>query len=343
VHHVLALDDRRSVTVVGWVGTEQEGTFETSAVVVSQYDPAGIRRRADWYDLSQVDAAWARFAALRPDPLRIPPNAASRTADRQGEALKAEDMDALSLLCSPTMVFDDRRRHVLLTGGRELFLASNRVTTRARIRRTLLATAGDLLMLEHLRWSDPAGQKWEIENLSIHEVDAEGRTAAIVAFDPDERRAASMEMLERFARSEAARSIPAAAFEGLRAVNAHDVDRLRAVLPEDFVMDDHRRTGLGRLDRETYLASVAALVEQAPDVTTELLYVVVVEEHGFFVLARNFGTLREGGAFESVYLRFAVYEGDRMGRVEMFEPEDLDVARARFEELRIARAPESAA
>src|SRR5439155_20251207 len=121
-------------------------------------------RRMDFYSLAQLDEARACFATLRPDPLRIPPNAASRTGDRHDEAIKAGDFDALSLLCAPTMLIDDRRRGVLLTGGRDLFLASNRLTARARVTRTLLATAGDRLILEHLHWTDPSGRKWEIEN-----------------------------------------------------------------------------------------------------------------------------------------------------------------------------------
>jgi hypothetical protein len=220
---------------------------------------------------------------------------------------------------------------------------SNRVTLGSRVVPTLLATAGDRLTLSHLRWSDPAGKKWDLENLSIHEVDAEGRTVAVIAFDPDDRRAAAMEMLERAARSDEARSVPAAVFDALRAVNAQDLDRLRTILPDDFVMDDHRRTGLGRLDRETYLTSLAALFEEAPDMTTEILYLIAAEKHGALMLARNFGTLRDGGAFESVYIRFTMYEGELMTRAEMFEPEDLDAARVRLAELGAASSGESAA
>ncbi|MGH7895900.1 MAG: nuclear transport factor 2 family protein [Candidatus Binatia bacterium] len=62
--HVLALDDRRSLTVVGWVGDEPEGTFEISAVVVSEHGSDGIRRRQHFYNLDQLDEAWARFAEL---------------------------------------------------------------------------------------------------------------------------------------------------------------------------------------------------------------------------------------------------------------------------------------
>ena len=52
------------------------------------------------------------------------------------------------------------------------------------------------------------------------------------------------------------------------------------------------------------------------------------------MVARNFGTLREGGEFESPYVRIMLHRGERLAAVEMFELEDLDAARARFGELR---------
>jgi hypothetical protein len=61
VDHVLALDDRRSLTVVHWEGVE---TFEIPAAVVTEYGLDGVRRREDVYSLEQLDEAWARFAEL---------------------------------------------------------------------------------------------------------------------------------------------------------------------------------------------------------------------------------------------------------------------------------------
>src|SRR5262249_11816893 len=139
----------------------------------------------------------------------------------------------------------------------------------------------------------------------------------------------ALEMLERYGRS-----APGPYVDALRAVNAHDVERFRALVSDDFVLVDHRRTGLGQLNADTYLASLAALFQEAPDVTVETLYTVAVEARGALEVARNFGTLRDGGPFESVYVRIGVVRGDRLVGVEMFEPEDLEVARARFAELR---------
>ena len=64
--------------------------------------------------------------------------------------------------------------------------------------------------------------------------------------------------------------MPAGAVEFVRALRDHDLDRLRAVVPDDFVFHDHRRTGAGRLgSADDYVALLAALFEQSPDVLIE--------------------------------------------------------------------------
>jgi hypothetical protein len=65
VWHALALDERRALTVVRWEGEEAEGTFDINSVVVTEYGADGLRRREDLYSLDQLDAARARYEALR--------------------------------------------------------------------------------------------------------------------------------------------------------------------------------------------------------------------------------------------------------------------------------------
>jgi len=283
--------------------------------------------------------AFATRSPAGPDPLRIPPNAATRASDLYEEAREALDLEAIAAMCAPTMLFDDRRRGLRVTGDRETFIVSNRliISPRLRASRTVLATMGDHLALRHIRWTGTTadGVAFENENLSLMEVDAEGRIAAIISFDADDRRAASLEMFERYARGDAAQLIPAAAFEGIRAMNDHDVERLRALISDDFVFDDHRRTGIGRLEgAAASVASLAALLEQVQGLTIETLYTVATEKHGELVMAHTFGILASGGEFEAVYARLGLYQDDRIVAMELFEPEDLDVARARLEELR---------
>jgi hypothetical protein len=160
----------------------------------------------------------------------------------------------------------------------------------------------------------------------------------VVRFDPDDRRAASVEMSQRFRRGEGQR-IPAAARDAIQALLDHDFERLRDVLPEDFVFHDHRRTGLGRLEgAAAFVDSLAPVAEQAPDFCIETLYTVDLGEHGMLDMARVFGTLAaSGGAFETCYARLGTWRGDRIVSMELFEPEDLELARARFEELRAAK------
>ena len=315
------------------------GPTEIESLAVIEADQQGRRSAMVRFDPDSLDAAYAelerRFAALAPDPLRIPPNSAWRVSDSIQQASDARDWDGLAALCSPDFVWDDRRRRSLVTGGRDTFVASVRVMAAhgSRVQRTLLATAGDRLCLLRLHRTGATADigGYESESLALNELDAEGRVTAIVGFDPDDRRAASLEMFERWARSAEARAIPAATFEAIRAMNAHDVERLRAVLPSDFVMHDHRRTGLGRIEGgDAFADSLAAAFELAGDWTVETLYVIANESHGELAMARAFGTLAGGGEFEAVYLRVIAYPG----RMELFEPDDLEHARARFAELR---------
>jgi len=333
---VLAIERHGSVGV-GWsFGTVPGGgAFERYEIGVCTV-ARGRVTRLETFEIDDADAALAHFAKLRPDPLRIPPNAATRATDHFVRCMSVRDWDALRALYAPTMVFDDRRRLVRTTGDREMFIENCRLIARSgtQLSRTPLATAGDRLSLERLLWTgEHHGGAFETEALNLIEVNAEGRCVAVVTFDPHDRRAAARELLDRWARSDAARGLPALAV--MRSVVDRDLDRVRAELPAGFVFHDHRRTGAGRLEGgDDYVAWLAALLELSPDAIIEPLYYVAVERHAFLAVAHCFGTLAEGGEFESVFVQLA-----GRGRGEVFELDDLDLARERFEELVAARRP----
>ena len=324
-----------SLSVRTMRGTRDGGPFEMARIVLRELDESGKVRRIDHYELDQLDAARARFDALRPDPLRIPPNAATRTDERMGAALAARDLEAVAALCAPELVFDDRRRLNRLRGDRELFLAANRLMAGNRASRTVLATMGERLALSRVVWLGSDAIPLEVEVLDVVEVDGEGRLVALVAFDPGDRRAASAEMTERYHRGEGARPESPAFLEFIRAMNTHDAVAARAALPDEFAFSDHRRTGFGRLgNADDYVASLSALWAQSDDAILETLYYVAVEEHASLSVARWFGTLPSGGEFESIFIRLGLFQGSRFTGAETFELEDLDLARARFEALR---------
>src|SRR5262249_41100005 len=148
--------------------------------------------RMELFEPEDVAAALARFAELRPDPLRIPPNAATGASDRLLDAVVGRDWDALEATCAPSLVFEDRRRLMRTPGDRDQLSANTRGVGRGGPggARTGLATAGERLALSRLRWSMelqralqplgidvPArnGPDVEIEHLLVTEVDTEGR------------------------------------------------------------------------------------------------------------------------------------------------------------------------
>jgi ketosteroid isomerase-like protein len=227
-------------------------------------------------------------------------------------------------------VWEDRRRLIRTTGGCDTFTANAKLISRAgtRVSRTTLATAGDWLALQRLSFTGPPeGPRHEIEALDLIEVDAEGRVVALIDFDPDDRRAASAEILERWARSDAARCIPASVFETYRAINDHDLDRVRATLHDDFVYPTTAVPGSAGSSGSTttsprfdHCSRDARLLYRRP----------VLHRCGEARLPRHRDVrhARRGREFESVFARLLVYRDGRIGAVEHFELEHLDVARA---------------
>jgi hypothetical protein len=119
-----------------------------------------------------------------------------------------------------------------------------------------------------------------------------------------------------------------------RAMNAHDLEGVRGALPKDIVIDDHRRTGFGRLERaEAWIESIAAVYELSPDVRVDDLYDVAISPRGRVSVSCMWGVNLEGGAFESYVVRLFRYRSEQIIAIDVFEIEDLDAALARFEEF----------
>jgi ketosteroid isomerase-like protein len=326
------------------------GAFESEYLAVSIVR-RGLVTRLEMFEVDAVDAALARFAELRPDLLRIPPNAATRANDLFCAYCRAGDWERLRAHYHPACVFENRRRLLRTSGGVEMAIANAKHLWGPGVdaEQTVLATAGDSLALQHWRFTGKEGDVllWERESLTVAEVDAEGRIVAVIIFDVEDRAAASDELAERHARMTFPPAATDRAVEMIRARRSRDLARIRAALPTEFHLDDHRRTGLGRIaGAEAYTAALAALFEQSPDVTVGVpLHYLAAETYGALCVTHTFGTLNDGGAFESVFLTLALYGDEGTVVVEAFELEDLDRARARFEELRPdpLRVPRTAA
>jgi ketosteroid isomerase-like protein len=350
IHHV-RLNGRACLTQVTWSGSRDGSSYEIPIALVVELDEWGRLLRSDMYDPEQLDQAWAHFEAIAvsaaPDPLAAiaKPSLAVAAFERWlglfDAALDTDDWETVRLSCAAGMIFEDRRRLVLLSGDVELLIASarERVRAGARIASQLIGTAGDRVGIGRALWSGgPPDGRFEIEYLSVVEVDQAGLLAAMIFFDLDDARAAQREAWVRWSAIDpAAAAVAALIGELVDAFNERDPVKYRAVFADDLIVEDHRRTGMGRIEgADAYVASVVALWEVAPVSRVDAgWFWPECGRNGAITVVRRTGSVpRGGGDFESEYLYLCSVAGGRVTRVEFFETENLDAALARFEELR---------
>jgi ketosteroid isomerase-like protein len=121
------------------------------------------------------------------------------------------------------------------------------------------------------------------------------------------------------------------------AFRERDPVKWRAQFADDLVVEDHRFTGVGRLEgADAYAASVVALWEIAPlDYRAENgWFWPAFDRRGAISVLRRTGIVPDGGGpFETEYLYLYLVAQGRITRVEMFEIDALAAALARCEEL----------
>src|SRR5262249_15613982 len=156
----------------------------------------------------------------------------------------AVDWDALRASCAPDMVFEDRQGFARLCGDREMMIASlrERIASDARPERQLLGTAGQRIAITRMLWTGgPPDGRFEIDDLTVIEVDAAGVIVATILFGPRDDRAAQREAWARWAAIDPAAGAVTTAFDAvLDAANDHDLPRYRALFADELVVEDHR-------------------------------------------------------------------------------------------------------
>jgi ketosteroid isomerase-like protein len=325
------------VTVCRTWGTNAEGgDFETPFVMLLHFR-GGLVAGLERFELEELGAALARLDALRPDPLRIPDNAATRAGMEFARAAYARDWEAVRDLCAPDFVFEDRGKRALVTGGVEAWIASVEYTTTlpgVRIETPRVTALGERICVQAIRWGSTEGA-FEFGRLRLLEVDSEGRVRATLFFDPEDRFAASNEALARFAAGEAAGARGVEAFAAWRLASAsRDVEGVERLLAPAFEYVDHRRLGLGTLSAAEWVASCRVVAELSPDAAIETLRILAWNAHGVLLATRSFGSVPNGGGpFENLMLVACVAGPAGIEHFELFEIDDVERARARFEAL----------
>jgi len=259
-------------------------------------------------------------------------------------AFEARDWDALRALCAEDACVEDRRHHTRLSGGREWWISDVRLiadeASGASYRRRLVGMAGPHIAVEHVLWSGAAGPghgSFEIEYFWLAEVDEAGRIIAMAAIDLADQAAAVQEAQERWlARDATAASVMRPVFEMARGMAVRDVSRVRAVLADQVVVQDHRPSRLGTIHGgDAYAESLAALWQLAPDTLLDVpVGPLVWDARGCVGVLHTAGTFPSGGSFETDLAVLSIVDGGRITRLEYFDAADVDAALARFEALR---------
>jgi ketosteroid isomerase-like protein len=336
-----------------WTGTREGGAFESPFIVVVEVDAHGRAVRNDFYDPHHLDRAWARF-----EEIGVSAASSSSAAIANGNAViavldrwpvfdtpTATDWDALRASCAPDMVFEDRQGFARLSGDREMMIASlrERVANGARAERWLLGTAGERIAITRMLWTGgPADGRFEIEYLSVIEIDAAGLVVAIILFGSDDLSAALREALARWAAID---PVATPWVELMTKVgdawNGRDEAQIRTLFDTDVVLEDHRHAGVGHIEGlDAWADSTVALWDLAPDQRFEFGWSwPAVDSRGFVVTARRTGMLADGGPFESEFVWLGLVRSGRFTRVELFEIDAIETALARFAELGAADVP----
>jgi hypothetical protein len=334
----LALDRHGALMIARNCGHAADGgVFETLYVCLLGVED-GLFKHIEFFETGDLQAARDRFEELRPDPLRIPPNAVTRATDRALAAFEAKDWQSWTAELAPGMVITDHRTIVRVDMDRDEYLSSAQFLSASGvcIECTVEAVRGDRLALQHFSFRGEGG---EADYLQLDEGDGLGVLVSGVIYDAGDRASAFAEMERRFVSGEAAAcaaaQAPIVAFD--RAFADRDWKVLRASLADDFVATDHRPAWMGSSDAGEYVASMRMFAELSPDVTSETMWLLAWGDHGRVAMTKVVGTQVDAGPFENVFVwMLATAEGE-VQRIEVWEADEAHAAVARFEELRPSR------
>ncbi|GBG37430.1 hypothetical protein NJB14197_00340 [Mycobacterium montefiorense] len=317
-------------------GTSREGfDAEWRAIAVSTVD-GDLVNRCELFDDTDLDGALARLKELH-QPAPQLENAAIHVRDRFLASFLARDWDAIRVMLADDHYSDDRRR-VIGAGirrGRDVQMDELRAVTAefgtVTMTSVVIATRGERLALCRGSYMgrDQRPGAYQIDALTITEINADEQIAAVVMFDPDDIDTAFAELDARYLAGEAA--VHAHTWSLITQVYASlNGGELPPVTP-DLVDIDHRPlAAIGSGDLTAY---VAASLE---DMAINRIYVEAVHrlgDLGAVVSHAADGISHEGFDAEWRTVQLLTFEGDRISRCEIFDEADLDAALARFEEL----------
>jgi hypothetical protein len=200
-----------------------------------------------------------------------------------------------------------------------------------KITSTVIATRGERLALCRTCIHGPDQQPgaFQIEFLSVVEIDSEERIMAGSAFDLDDIDAAFKDLDDRYLAGEAAAHTRTwSAIARIYAnFNRHE---LPDMTPDSVFVDHRPLVTTEAEDLATYLRGVWDLV---PDAGVYIEAVHRLSDLGAVITHAARGTSQEGFHAEWRLINISIVEDDRLDRSEIFDETDIDAALARFAEF----------
>ncbi len=291
--------------------------------------------RCEVFDEADLDAALAKFEQLSPTTRRLE-NAASQVAERFSTHFAARDWGAIAEMLADDISTDDRRQVVGagLRQGRDAVHAELSAVTEIGVESATsdtIATRGEHLVLNRARtWGrDQRPGAFLSDMLSIVEINGDEQITALITFDLDDFDAAIAELDARYFAGEAAAhshtwSLIAGAFA---AINRHELPELAP----GWVNIDHRRgPAFATGDMTAYLTD---LLDDTPDIKVYIEVVHRLSSLGAVITQAAHGTSQQGFRAEWREIGIFTFDGDLLGRYELFDDADLATALAKFEQL----------
>ncbi|OMC56764.1 hypothetical protein A5747_05800 [Mycobacterium sp. IS-836] len=333
IEAVHRLDDLGAVVTHVTRGSSRDG-FDAEWREVFLLTVEGDRlSRCELFDEADTDTAIARFEELDRPASKLE-NTASRVFERLYSYVAVDDWHAVAQITAENVSVDDRRRVVNagILHGRDANIRDAQATADVGFTMAMvgvLATRGGLLALTRVRVSGRDPEAIESDALSIIEVDAEERIAAVVVFDLDDFDDAIAELDARYLAGEGATHTRTWSIitDAYAALNRHEI----AATTTDFASIDHRRGA--RFAPGDLIAYVRSGWELDQHISTYIERIHQLTDVGAVITHVVRGGPQEGLDAEWREAILITVDGDVINRSEMFDERDVDAALARFEEL----------
>jgi hypothetical protein len=267
-------------------------------------------------------------------------NAATRVLARMVDAFNRRDLDSFLALVTADGRYEDRRKGLRDEGpirpdfARALFIEA---APSWQEEREPIAIRGPRLALCRLMFRDhgEVDRSVAVEALVLTEVTDDELTSRLVIFDPADIDGAMAELTARWIASgevaypeviETARRLTEAA-------NSHDWDAFAALSAGATYVNHRQLSSPGVETIADHMPSIRTMASLVPDYWVEVAEVLAQSPMGIVGDVVLRGTSTDGLAIEIPLVMLLVIDRDRVTGFEAFDPNQRDLALARFEEL----------